>query len=45
MKIKAYQKPTIRVIEVQHQRNILLAGSQKRATGEKFTWDNDDEEE
>lgn len=45
MRMKAYQKPTTKVIKLQHQCNILLAGSQKRATGEKFTWDNDDEEE
>ncbi len=38
MKMKDYQKPTIKVVMLQHQCNILAASPQT-TKAEDFTWD------
>ena len=40
MERKAYQKPTMQVVKLQQQCNILV-GSQRGAKGEDFTWDDE----
>ena len=41
MKKKTYQKPTMQVVQLQQQCNILV-GSQRSAKGENFTWDDEE---
>ena len=41
MKRKAYQKPTMQVVQLENQCNILT-GSNKRGRGEDFVWDEEE---
>ena len=43
MKRKAYLKPTMQVVKLQQQYHILAgSGEQHEASGEKFTWDDEE---
>ena len=42
MKKKNYQKPTMQVVEIQ-QCAMLSASESQQGSGEKFTWDGDEE--
>ena len=42
MKKKNYQKPTMQVVEI--QQCAMLVDSKRQGSGEKFTWDGEEEE-
>lgn len=45
MKKKLYEKPTIKVVKLQHQTQLLQASQQSQSTGvQDYNWNNVDEE-